>query len=266
MAIPEYFASVAEELRRQSDRVRFNFATHRPSAGDNRESIVAEFLRSHLPQSVGVSTGLVLSSDGIFSQQADVLITDVLTNAPLYSTMPEQLWLAESVYAIIEVKTNLSPREIADSIEKCRRFKSLARSFSPLPASPKISDSLFITWAFEAPSPETVKDNYAEAIRDIPREEQPDFVVVPDSLVIKSGNYYSLAKLGQKGSAHRRALEAEHGDNVDALLGDGFDLWHLGDSALMVWFAWLNSWLTDAGTRTATVLSYIPEGKWGRVV
>lgn len=264
MTMGDYFASIADELQRQSTRVRANFSTHRPSSGDNRESIVADFLQSHLPAAYGVSTGLVVSSDGVFSNQADVLITDIHTNSPLYSTMPERLWLAESVYAMIEVKTHLNPSDISDAISKCRRFKTLPRNFSPLPAVPRIADSLYTIWAFESPAAETVKDNFVAALVDIPVNEQPDFIVVPDKLLAKAGQYYELAKLGQPGSQHR--LQIESNGSTNEVLGKCYEVWDLGHNSLMVWFSWLNTWLTGAGTRTAPVISYIPEGNWGRIL
>ena len=256
MAFTEYFADVAEELKRKSDRVRFNFKTHRPSAGDNREAIVANFLVEHLPKSFGVGTGLILSKDGLFSKQADIVVVDHMRNAPLYSSLPEKIWLVESVYALLEVKTTLSPKDISDSITKCRRFKTLSRAFADVPSKPPISDSLFAIWAFEAPSAETVKENFAKAIKDVPRFEQPDFIVVPDSLIVKSGVYHAFARLGQPGSLRRRELEEKRGDNLAQILGEGFDIWDLGHNALIAWLVWLTSWLNAAGSRSAPLASY----------
>ena len=97
MSLHKYFSQVADELKRKSDKVRTGFSEHRPSAGDNREAIVADFLREHLPKAFGVSTGMVLSKSGEYSAQADVLIVDQLWNSPLYPTSPETIWLVEAV-------------------------------------------------------------------------------------------------------------------------------------------------------------------------
>lgn len=258
MSLKDYFADIADELKRKSDRVRVNFKTHRPSAGDNREAIVGDFLDEHLPKTFGTGTGLVLAKDDLFSKQADIVIVDQLSNAPLYSSLPERIWLVESVYALIEVKTNLSPQDIADSLVKCRRFKTMPRNFADVPAKPRIPDSLFIVWAFDAPSPETVKSNFKQAIEDVPRIEQPDFVVVPDSLVIKSGAYHALAKLGMPGSQYRLELEKKTGGDLAPLLGEGIEVFALGKNSLLAWLVWLTSWLNAAGRRSAPLQSYLP--------
>jgi hypothetical protein len=261
MPLKDYFADVAEELKRKSDRVRFNFKTHRPSAGDNREAIVADFLGEHLPKAFGIGTGLILAQNDLFSKQADIVIVDQLSNSPLYSSLPEKIWLAESVYALIEVKTNLGPQDIADSLKECRRFKTLPRSFADVPAKPMITDSLFVVWAFDAPSPQTVKDNFKQAISGVPVDEQPDFVIVPDSLVVKSGSYHHLVELGMLGSRHRLELEKTPGGDLKGALGEGMDVCALGTNSLLAWIVWITSWLNAAGRRSAPLASYIPRNE-----
>ncbi len=167
----EYFGHIAEELHRKSERVRVDFATHKPSAGHNREAIVGDFLRGYLPKACGVGTGLIVSKSGQFSNQADLVIVDHLYNAPLYGASPESIWLAESIFALIEVKTSLSPSTLGDAIKKCRRFKTLPREFADTFGKQKVFDSLFILWAFEAPEPATVKANLVSAFKEVPRHE-----------------------------------------------------------------------------------------------
>jgi hypothetical protein len=72
----------------------------------------------------------------------------------------------ESVYAMFEVKTTLSPDDIADSVSKCRRFKAMQRRFL---APTSLGNSLFVIWAFNAPAPVTLKANLAAALSDVPR-------------------------------------------------------------------------------------------------
>lgn len=72
---------------------------------------------------------MVISHDGAFSNQADLVVVDALNNSPLYGTARNQLWPVEAVYSLIEVKTTLSPGELRDAIAKGRKFKSLPRRF-----------------------------------------------------------------------------------------------------------------------------------------
>jgi len=129
MSIHEYFADIAEELNRQSNSIRKRFASHRPSAGRNREKLVADFLRAYLPKAYGIDTGLILASTGEFSNQADIVIFDATYGAPLFPDASEKLWLIESVYAMIEVKTDLSQRRSktpSRSVENSRIFLAIS--------------------------------------------------------------------------------------------------------------------------------------------
>ncbi|WP_414708831.1 DUF6602 domain-containing protein [Roseateles sp.] len=92
-------------MRAKSSSIRRDFASHRLSAGENREDLVAAFLSDHLPQRFGVGSGMVISHEGLFSNQADLVVVDALNNSPLYGTSRNQLWPVEAVYSLLEVKT-----------------------------------------------------------------------------------------------------------------------------------------------------------------
>lgn len=266
MTIHHYFSEIAGELKARSQRLSRDFATHRGSGGDNRESLVARFLCEHLPKAYAVTTGLVLAGSGDFSRQADVLIVDHLWNAPLYASAPENIWLVESVYALIEVKSALSPSSLADAVAKCQQFKALPRRFDDRPSIPAITDSLYVLWAFDAPEPATVSRTVRRAFRDVPASERPDFVLVPDSILVSSGSYYELAKLGQPDSQHRNSL-LQAGQNLAAVYGEGIQVMELDGNSLLAWLVWLLSWLKRAGPRSASLLSYLPANyQWGHVL
>lgn len=48
---------------------------------------------------------MVISHEGLFSNQADLVVVDALNNSPLYGTSRNQLWPVEAVYSLLEVKT-----------------------------------------------------------------------------------------------------------------------------------------------------------------
>lgn len=258
MLLPEYLADVAREMRSKSAAIRRDFASHRPSAGDNREDLVEHFLVDHLPRKYGVSTGMVISHDGAFSNQADLVIVDALHNSPLYAATRNQLWPVEAVYALVEVKTNLTPSEINDAVEKCRRFKRLPRRFCEAGQGQRIADSLFVIWGFDCPSPSTLKQNLLASLSSVPRSEQPDFVVVPDRIVARAGNYLELSKFGQPNSSYRAQLHAQHGPNLEALIPEAAEIDDLGENALLAWYLWFDSWLRQAGSRLTNPVAYLP--------
>ncbi|MDD2736880.1 MAG: hypothetical protein PHF56_23345 [Desulfuromonadaceae bacterium] len=269
--IPEYFADIVQEMAAKSRAIRRDFSSHRPSAGTNREQIVADFLRAHLPRRFGVETGLVVNVDGQFSKQADLVIVDAMSNAPYHSQAPNPLWPVEAVYSLIEVKTSLTLPEINDCIAKCRQFKQLKRQFADVPGlTQNIRDSLFVIWAFESPDPMTVVSNLIKAQSGVPRNEQVDMVIIPGSSIIISGSYQELCRLGQPGSSHRLQLHQRFGPDVEALLKSPVEIAISETNALLMWFTWFDSWLRRAGMRSVDPATYVPLemslGDWVQIV
>jgi hypothetical protein len=254
--LPSYLADVALDMAAKSAAIRRDFATHRLSAGENREDVVAKFLVDHLPKRFGVSSGLMFSHEGVFSNQADLVVVDEQNNAPLYASVRNKLWPVEAVHALIEVKTGFSPSDISDAVDKGRRFKRMERRF----CAPVALADLFIIWAFDSPAPETVKANLLAALVDVPRAEQPDLIVVPDRLVATSGSYLEVARLGQAGSPYRIQLQEQHGSDLRFLIPEAVEVHDAGENALLAWYIWFDSWLRRAGPRLTDPLLYLPSG------
>lgn len=267
MVLPEYLADVARVMRAKSASIRRDFASHHLSAGENREDLVSEFLQTHLPRRFGVSSGLVISHDGEFSKQADLLVVDEQNNAPLYAGNKNKLWPVEAIYSLIEVKTNLGPNELTDAIAKGRKFKTLQRRYCDAGQALRIQDSLFVIWAFEAAATTTFKTNLFNALASVPRSEQPDLIVVPDRLVARAGSYLELSKIGQVGSPLRVELHAKYGPNLDALIPHCAEVGELSENALLIWYVWFDSWLRQTGPRSTTPSAYVPlETTFGHIV
>ena len=54
--LTEYLKDMVQEMRNKSAVIRRDFATHRLSAGDNREDLGKLFLTVHLPNRLRIST------------------------------------------------------------------------------------------------------------------------------------------------------------------------------------------------------------------
>jgi hypothetical protein len=256
--LKQYYSDISKQLNAESAKIKNAFKTHKPTAGTNRESLVAKFLQENLPKKFEISSGLIMSKDGEFSNQADIVVTDKLNNAPLFPSVAEPIWLVESVYALIEVKTQLSPTTLDDSIKKCQRFKELKRNFYEM-AQQNIYESLFVLWAFESPSPDTASKNIREALKSIPISLRPDFIIVPGGIVCRSGNYFEISKLGQENSNHRRKLVERYGKNINVALLEGLEIEDLGDNSILAFIVWFSSWLQAAGGRSQLLLNYLPD-------
>ena len=99
--------------------------THRGERGSSREEALAHFLESQLPARFGVTSGEGVDSAERRSGQLDVVIYDRNLTAPLLAEDSGDLLPAESLLAVIEVKSTLTKAEL----EKCARA---ARAISRL--------------------------------------------------------------------------------------------------------------------------------------
>ena len=208
---------------------------------------MANLLREQIAQVAGIDTGLVLSSSGEFANQADIVIYDVTSRKSLFEDAPVPVWLLETLFGILEVKTNLDANQLQDSIAKCRRFKTLPKIYNTDFGGPRLSEQLFCIWGFEARSPAAVKRTLERQLIGVPVEEQPDFIIVPGSFVCRAGSYQRLASIDKIGAP---------------------ELWmhDLGPNAIFVFLLWINSWLRGAGPREPDLLKYFPDKVWGRDV
>jgi hypothetical protein len=110
---------------------KYNVSTticHKGERGRQRENGLAMFLRETLPAAYGVATGEVIPYMGASaSPQCDIIIYDKL-RMPIFGTSePVQQVPLEGVYAIIETKSVLDSKAIADAIDKFRKIKNLPR-------------------------------------------------------------------------------------------------------------------------------------------
>ena len=257
MSIDKYYKAISQELSNKSEEMRIGFSTHNLSAGENREEVVGKFLTDNLPKSFKVDSGLILSMEGEFSNQADLLIVDHMSNAPLYPDYKNKVWLAESVYAMVEVKTKITNAEIKDIIPKCRKFKKMRREYQSVPSIPRIQESLFIIWGFDGSSPETLKKNIIDNLKDVPVEEQPDFIIIPNSMIATCGEYRKISEFGKAGSLfNQEILSKNPGKNYEDIF-EVYEFIQSKDNSVLIFLTWLTSWLKSAGYRSAPIASYL---------
>ncbi len=126
--LQEFFEHVEDALLARFEAA--GFVQHMGDRGENREQILRDFLRKHLPQRYGIAKGEVLTPDGDHSHASDIVVYDAV-NCPVLYSEDTAILPIEGVYGIIEVKSRLSKDEFLSTAEKIRRFKELApRSLS----------------------------------------------------------------------------------------------------------------------------------------
>lgn len=111
----------------------FKFITsqisHRATKGHVREEIVRDFLREYLPPSLGIGSGIVLSSvdSEQESKQIDVVIYDKNNCPMLFNLSGVQLFPIEMVYCVIEVKSRLTSSELKKACANIESVKVLSK-------------------------------------------------------------------------------------------------------------------------------------------
>ena len=125
---------ILEALRNAASRVQShvtdsNLFGHMGNRGTRRERIVEEFVRPFLAPCYGLASGEVFDSVGNGSRQVDVLVFDAAFSAPLLLDKKTNLGVfpCESVYAAIEVKSDLSSDEIQTAVDNIASVKCLKR-------------------------------------------------------------------------------------------------------------------------------------------
>lgn len=101
------------------------YVKHKGDRGTNREVILREFLKDHLPRRYGIAKGEILTRDGDHSHSADIIVFDAL-NCPVLYSEDTAIVPIEGVYGVIEVKSRLSKEGLVSTAEKLRKFKELA--------------------------------------------------------------------------------------------------------------------------------------------
>lgn len=123
MELAAFLRTVEASMRAKFDESAV--VSHPGDKGENREEILSEFLRAHLPHRYGVTKGQILTGSGNLSHSADIIIFDAI-NCPVLFHSRTAVLPIEGVYGIIEVKSRLSKAELLDAMGKIEAFKRLA--------------------------------------------------------------------------------------------------------------------------------------------
>lgn len=123
-----YFECVSQELLGKLTQIKSYITKHNPTIGVLTEEILRDFLSNHLPKLVSVEQGFVQYENGEISKQVDILIYDSQSYAPFYRVNDIVVVPAESVIAIIEVKTSITKQIFHNVIKYFESFKYLSNA------------------------------------------------------------------------------------------------------------------------------------------
>lgn len=118
--------NAAEHMARD---LRARLVKHPSEAGRARESILREFLQSHLARRFEVSTGFAFDASGGVSRQLDVVVADTQLASPFRVPGGVRFFPCETVVGVGQVKSSLDTRDgFREALENLRSAKELDRS------------------------------------------------------------------------------------------------------------------------------------------
>jgi len=162
-----YFNKKAEELLAKYNTSKEQHASK--NLGDNREIFINDFLKSCLPPKLKVCSGEVIDNKGVKTGQLDTVI--IRDDAPSLDFGGKNTYLAEGVFGVVEVKSNLTSDKIKEAARTLRNVRSLTVPSFSVVMGHNLGRPLRIVFAYEGATWETIekaiKDNKAEDLFDL---------------------------------------------------------------------------------------------------
>jgi hypothetical protein len=131
-SLPQLLAGLHDDIQRRLETVRRTL-DHPGIKGDASEKVWLELLETYLPQRYRAATAHVVDSNGVFSQQIDVVVFDRQYSPFIFRYEGQTIIPAESVYAAFEAKQSINAGQVAYAKEKIGSVRRLHRTSRPIP-------------------------------------------------------------------------------------------------------------------------------------
>ncbi|MCC6653315.1 MAG: hypothetical protein IT348_19345 [Candidatus Eisenbacteria bacterium] len=106
---------------------------HPGARGEASEEDWLRVLKAHLPHRYQADRAFVIDSQGLCSDQIDVVIYDRQYSPLLFNQANQRYVPAESVYAVLEVKQDLNREHVLYAADKAASVRRLHRTSAPVP-------------------------------------------------------------------------------------------------------------------------------------
>lgn len=118
----DYFKNQAKLLQSSYEG---SGTSHKGDTGTNREDILAEWLKKHLPRSTTPEFGgQIIDSTGRITKQVDIVLYN--DSAPRFGGNPKSYFFAEGTIVAIQVKSKLTSSELSSAIDNLDTVKQCA--------------------------------------------------------------------------------------------------------------------------------------------
>jgi hypothetical protein len=131
-SLPQLLAGLHDDIQQRLETVRKTL-DHPGTKGDASEKVWLKLLQTYLPQRYQAATAHVVDSNGVFSQQIDVVVFDRQYSPFIFRYEGQTIIPAESVYAVFEAKQSINAAQVAYAHEKVASVRRLHRTSLPIP-------------------------------------------------------------------------------------------------------------------------------------
>lgn len=125
--LKQLFEGLQRQMTAQLSTDR-NFITHPGSKGDALENTWIDWLRKYLPNRYSIEKAIIIDSEGNTSDQIDVVVYDNWYTPFIFTQNGFHYIPAEGVYAVFEVKPNISKQYIEYAGQKIASVRKLKRT------------------------------------------------------------------------------------------------------------------------------------------
>lgn len=131
-SLPILLANLHDDIQNRLQIARKSFA-HPGTKGDASEQVWLEMLHTYLPERYQVAKAHVVDSNGVFSEQIDVVVFDRQYSPFIFQYQGQTIVPAESVYAVFEAKQTINADHVAYARSKVATVRRLHRTSLPIP-------------------------------------------------------------------------------------------------------------------------------------
>ncbi|MDK1389524.1 hypothetical protein QN224_29525 [Sinorhizobium sp. 8-89] len=131
-SLSELLDGLHQDLQKRLEISRATFG-HPVAKGDASEKVWLELLQTYLPKRYQAETAFVVDSNGVFSDQIDVVVFDRQYSPFIFSYQGQTIIPAESVYALFEAKQSINADQVKYAQDKVASVRQLHRTSLPIP-------------------------------------------------------------------------------------------------------------------------------------
>jgi hypothetical protein len=131
-SLPKLLAGLHNDIQQRLATAREALA-HPGTKGDASEHVWLKLLQTYLPQRYQAATAHVVDSNGVFSEQLDVVVFDRQYSPFIFQYEGQTIIPAESVYAVFEAKQTISADLVRYAQKKVASVRRLHRTSLPIP-------------------------------------------------------------------------------------------------------------------------------------